>query len=317
MQLQPTVTIDYMAYQKIMHWVNASEYEVSGLGKVIVDKQTIRVVDAMLLPQRNTAGSTDIEPEDVGKAMFELRHTPGDLRLWWHSHVKGGVFWSGTDDDTMAKLAAAGWFLNIVFNQRWENRTALQFGKPFGLRIDELKLHVNHELPQAMRDLWDAEYKKNVTNVTFTRPAMVGTGTQTQPSGNGILVWDTELGGYVPEHLGKKSRKKWLKRARLRKLQESGVQGFLKAPAEECPLCNYKFSCVCPPIERERAEDLERDGRCFVCSSKVDDCKCTDFDLQHYLGRFKGKEEFDEIPARPAAKKGSPPSSGGNTGGIW
>src|SRR4051812_26444210 len=159
--MKPTIKIDYLVHQKVMHWVNGTNYEVSGLGKLVVEKNEIRVIDAMLLPQKNTAGSTDIEPEDVCKAMFELRDTPGELRWWWHSHVNMGVFWSGTDTDTMDKLASQGWFLSTVFNKKWEYRTALKMGKPFQILLDELPTAVHHSVPAGLTDAWDAEFKKN------------------------------------------------------------------------------------------------------------------------------------------------------------
>jgi hypothetical protein len=46
-----SIEIDEFVYQKIMHWVNKSDFEVSGLGKIEVDKErnVIRVIDAILL----------------------------------------------------------------------------------------------------------------------------------------------------------------------------------------------------------------------------------------------------------------------------
>lgn len=81
------VEIDEMVYQKVMHWVNKSEFEVSGLGKVVIDPERpniLQVVDAMLLDQENGTSSTDLKPESICKAMYELKDTPGELKWWWH-----------------------------------------------------------------------------------------------------------------------------------------------------------------------------------------------------------------------------------------
>jgi hypothetical protein len=161
----PRVVLDELVYQKIMHWVNKSNYEVSGLGKVVVENGEIRIIDAILLPQRNTGSTTDIEGADVAKAMYLLRDTPGDLRFWWHSHVNMGVFWSGTDMATIKELGQHGWFVHTVFNKRRETRTAISMGDPFPAIIDDIKLVIERSLPVDLVASWDKEYDDKVTNI--------------------------------------------------------------------------------------------------------------------------------------------------------
>ncbi len=163
--VHPKVVLDEMVYQKIMHWVHKSKYEVSGLGKVVVEDGTIRIIDAILLPQKNTSTTTDIEPTDVAKAMWLMKDTPGELKFWWHSHVDMNVFWSGTDMATIKELGAAGWFVHTVFNKRHETRTAISMGEPFPAIIDDIKLVIERTLPADLVDAWDKEYEEKVTNV--------------------------------------------------------------------------------------------------------------------------------------------------------
>src|ERR1043165_131431 len=92
-----------------------------------------------------------------------------------------GVFWSGTDNATMTQLSNPGWFLSTVFNKKYETRTAIQMGKPFGLLVDELPLQINHALPNELTDQWDKEYQENVKNVSFRQPETGGSRTR---------VWD-------------------------------------------------------------------------------------------------------------------------------
>jgi hypothetical protein len=169
--MKPNVIIDQEVYRKIMHWVNKSHMEVSGLGMVRVEKDGIlRVVSAMLLPQKNGSTHTDIEAEDVNKALFSLRESEGDLRFWWHSHVNMAVFWSGTDMDTIKKIGAGGWFLSTVFNKRNELRSAFYavdgLKTPWGVSphfIDELETTIQAET-NPLAALWDKEYEDNVTS---------------------------------------------------------------------------------------------------------------------------------------------------------
>lgn len=164
------VQIEREVHEKIMHWVNKSTNEVSGLGKLRFDLETksFVVLSAILLPQRNGAAHTDIEAEDVAKAMFLMKDEPGDLRFWWHSHVQMPVFWSGTDTDTIKQLGEHGWFLSTVFNQKNEMRSAYYSatGKtgPWGeLPIWEDGLEtVIGAVSSIQTTAWDEEYDKNV-----------------------------------------------------------------------------------------------------------------------------------------------------------
>lgn len=172
--MKPTIVIENEVFRKVMHWVHKSNMEVSGLGKVkLEDGGIIRVVDVMLLPQRVGSTHTDIETDDLNRAMYLLRETEGELKWWWHSHVDMGVFWSGTDMDTIKKLGAGGWFANSVFNKKREIRSATwvqqvqQVGLPWGgttassIFQDELETRVvDYRDPKA--DEWDAEYERNV-----------------------------------------------------------------------------------------------------------------------------------------------------------
>lgn len=168
--MKPIILIENEVYRKVMHWVNKSDDEVSGLGTVRVEEGgVLRVISTMLLPQKNGNTHTDIEPEDVNKALFDLRHAEGDLRWWWHSHVNMSVFWSGTDMDTIKKIGAGGWFANTVFNKKNEVRSSWYGAHaqttPWGtspLFLDELQTKMVEVTPQEAT-LWDTEYDENVT----------------------------------------------------------------------------------------------------------------------------------------------------------
>jgi hypothetical protein len=160
------IVIDNMVYQKIMHWVNKSNYEVSGLGKITYEKGCITVIDAMLFPQKNGSAHTDIEGEHVAKAMYLLKDTPGDLRWWWHSHVNMDVFWSGTDRDTIDKISEGGWFAATVFNKRHEMKSCLNMNTPLPLgMIDNIPTQAIQFLDPELIKAWDADYEKNVDNM--------------------------------------------------------------------------------------------------------------------------------------------------------
>ena len=159
------LSMDSAVYQKIMHWVNKSDFEVSGLGTVVYDQDnnSLKVIDAIILPQKNTGTTTDIEPEDVNKAMYLMRNSPGKLRFWWHSHVNMNVFWSGTDVDTIKKLGAGGWFCATVFNKRRETKSAFCQNEPVRLLVSDIPTEITENVELTKQ--WDEEYDKNVKNV--------------------------------------------------------------------------------------------------------------------------------------------------------
>lgn len=161
------IVYDALTLHKIRHWVKkAGTNEISGFGKVVLKDGVFKVVDAILLPQRNGAGHTEIEAKDVGKAEFLLKDTPGELRLWWHSHVKMSCFWSKTDTDTIAELGKHGWIIATVFNQKDEHRTCFYQGANGPapeLFVDELPIRSQFHAPENLLNPWDKEFADNVT----------------------------------------------------------------------------------------------------------------------------------------------------------
>lgn len=161
------VQIDDEVFRKIMHWVNKSKFEVSGLGTVEYDKDSniLRVTNAILLPQKNTSTTTEIDATAIGKAMFALRGSP---RFWWHSHVDMPVFWSKTDIDTIKQLGSGGWFLSTVFNKRQEMKSAFCQNTPIRILLENLPTEVVEYEDEEKIKQWDNDYEKNVENVVQT-----------------------------------------------------------------------------------------------------------------------------------------------------
>lgn len=166
-----SIHFDNLVYHKIMHWVNkAGSDEVSGVGKITKDGSKIHVLDAILLPQKNSGGATDIEPEDLAKAEFLLKDSPGEMRFWWHSHVKMGVFWSHTDITTLELLGRHGWYVATVFNQNWERLSSVYLGNGIDLFIDKVPTSHTFQMPEVIAAPWNAEFDKNVTVERWTGP---------------------------------------------------------------------------------------------------------------------------------------------------
>ena len=158
-----SLRLDEEVYKKIMYWVNKSDFEVSGLGKITFDPETntLKVIDAVLIEQENGSVSTEMSAAAIGKAMFLLKDAPGDLRFWWHSHVNMPVFWSGTDTSTIKQLAMGGWFVSTVFNKRREMKTAFSQSSPIRCIVDDVPTTIDTAV-EAANPEWDKEYTDKV-----------------------------------------------------------------------------------------------------------------------------------------------------------
>lgn len=161
------VEIDEDVYRKVMHWIDKAPGEVSGLGKVVYNEEenVLHVVDAILLPQKNSGVSTEIDGQDIAKAMFLTKDSPGTLRWWWHSHVDMDVFWSGTDVATIKQLGGGGWFLSTVLNKKREMKSAYCQVAPVRMIVDDLETDIMEYITEEEEKEWDEEYAKNCKEI--------------------------------------------------------------------------------------------------------------------------------------------------------
>ena len=156
-------------FEKIMYWVDKADFEVSGFGTVKYNGTDFVVTDAILLKQEGGAVHTDIDPEALSKAQYDLRNADGDLRFWWHSHVDMQAFMSGTDTATIKEIAQAGWCVAAVFNKRREYQTALGYinTTPFGGNVltyqEKLPLLIQTPLSVEEKNELDRLFDERVT----------------------------------------------------------------------------------------------------------------------------------------------------------
>lgn len=164
--MKPKIVVDPLVYRKVMHWVNKSSDEISGLGMVEFNEKTntFHITDTMLLEQRNGAAETELQPDDINRAQFELINAKGDLRWHWHSHVNMAVFWSSTDHAMMKLLSDHGWFITTVFNKKAEQKSAYSSTNHlFPIFLDDLTFEVAKE--EIDTKAWDEEYEKKCKKI--------------------------------------------------------------------------------------------------------------------------------------------------------
>jgi hypothetical protein len=247
-------------WQKIMCWVNESNFEVSGFGTVEIKKDHLLVTEVFLLKQENTSAETELDAEAICKLEYEC-HQAGvkaPLKLWWHSHVDMAVFWSGTDMKAIKQIGSQGWMVATVFNKKEETRSAIYLSDPFPIFEDDIDTSVEEDLPsQAMMKKWKDEYKEKVSNYTWVPAATT--------VANGQVVWPdrtNDIHIHSDECVSEENDKKW-----------TGGQYGMETWCEICG--DQESACDCPH------------GVCGYCMHSWEKCGCNE-DEEGYLERVVG-----------------------------
>ena len=159
--LFPSLEIEHSVYDKIQYWIDKTNIEVSGLGRIIYDAEchVWRVVSAYLVDQVNSAADTELNAEAIGRLMFETKDDPGQLNWWWHSHHDMDVFWSSTDIAAIEELGQHGFFTATVFNKRRQSLSCAYQNVPFRMFSNELDFEV---LSRTANKEWDNEFDEKV-----------------------------------------------------------------------------------------------------------------------------------------------------------
>lgn len=118
--------IDQIAAQKLHYYVQSVDAEISGIGRSEIINGDIYIRDVRIRKQKCSGARTTIDEMDDAKEAYEMVKAGEDLNkwnIWWHSHNTMGVFWSGTDTNTIKEHANNGGFLiSLVTNKKGEYR---------------------------------------------------------------------------------------------------------------------------------------------------------------------------------------------------
>lgn len=188
------VVLTEHAKLKMGYYVNQCEDEISGLGKVELvsenGEEYLIVDDLEIFEQTVSAAHSTIPDEALAKFTFEMTKKGEDLskwRLWWHSHAKMSVFFSGTDTSTIDKSTEFPWMLSLVTNHAGDMKARFDLYDPIRVTKDnldiitiprqdlELKEKCKKEIQEKVSTrvtvgynkkespYWDKNYRKNET----------------------------------------------------------------------------------------------------------------------------------------------------------
>jgi len=151
------VRIKKEAYNKIIAEAIASPGECSGFGMIKMIGDTFEIYDIVVPKQINTRASTTIDPDDLVSIILELDEqgkTTEDWHCWWHSHADSNVFYSGTDEDTIANVMNYfskdyRYLVSIVVNKRCEITARIDIDIK---AADNYYIRVTHYVPCQIGD---------------------------------------------------------------------------------------------------------------------------------------------------------------------
>ena len=121
--------IPLATYRKIMAYTTLSDIEISGFAEVEYSEPRNAFIagEVYLIKQNCTGTGTHMEEEDVSR--FELERIKAGAkqlpRIWWHSHVNMGAFFSGIDEDTLKNRQNDTFAIALVVNKRKEMKAKM------------------------------------------------------------------------------------------------------------------------------------------------------------------------------------------------
>jgi hypothetical protein len=166
---RPKIVFDHMAYRKFRAFIDNCQDEISGLGFVESVDGVFHVKDVVLLKQQVSAATTDLDSGAISAYMLECINSGIDvskLKLWWHSHAAMNVFWSGTDDDTIAGLSNS-WMLSIVGNHKGDVLARVDVYEPLRITVDVQGVEYSPCEDQKFTEAIKSEISSKVTRKTY------------------------------------------------------------------------------------------------------------------------------------------------------
>ena len=125
---RPEICMMAPDHQRLLYNIQECPEEISGLA--LLDYKpaanNILVHNLRLLEQKVTSVMTDLDQVAIGKLMTQMiqkGHDTATLKVWWHSHAGGDVYWSKHQDEvTIRNLGDFGfdYLLSIVGKHRGE-----------------------------------------------------------------------------------------------------------------------------------------------------------------------------------------------------
>jgi hypothetical protein len=172
---KPTLFIPYMVWMDLDFIVQEVKNEVGGLGDIrVLPSGDFFLEEIFLFRQTVHGAECELSGEAIVETMEERDIAGKDISkmsCWWHSHDNGGVFFSGTDQDTIWNLWPGTWMVAFVTNKKQEF-SAILYNKMPVPHVVELNVSIYHE--RANIETWKAEIAEKITEQVVVVPPFQG-----------------------------------------------------------------------------------------------------------------------------------------------
>ena len=170
-----TNTVYFMpdVWGKMMYWTKKTQKEISGIGLAIIEDGKFIITEVMIPPlTTGESGKTRLNAKALVKVVDELSQKNEAIRLWWHTHANGSVFWSPTDKTAMDSFKPDDWFINVVVNHKGENMARILVGIPDS--EERMEIDASVEIIPYYHEGWEKEFKDNFTEIEYEAKPTTG-----------------------------------------------------------------------------------------------------------------------------------------------
>lgn len=168
------IVLSALANAKLKYYIECINFEISGIG--LVEKREggiLYVPDIFLLKQEVSGAETSLDSQAVAEFINEKILDPDfpieKIKLWWHSHVNMGTFWSGTDVATIDRLDTEdpeeNWWISIVGNKSGSRLARVDVYQPHRMFTNNIPVEVEEDL--SLKEDIIKEIQEKVTVTTF------------------------------------------------------------------------------------------------------------------------------------------------------
>lgn len=198
------IILSQIAKCKITHMIMAVESEIGAMisGYITTDNN-VYVQDVYMTKQTVSNSDIDFDQDSCNMAVLKAMENDEILIGWVHSHANMGVFWSGTDVNTINKLIGFtnNFLCSIVSNRKMEVKGRVDYisTSVFGTRqetLDDLKIEVEMDYPEDIKSAFQADIDTFVAKRVYTPRQIVNYKNQSSywSGGRRHFMTDTEIG---------------------------------------------------------------------------------------------------------------------------
>lgn len=181
------------AYERIRAFTELCPDEISGLGKIEVDKdENLLVTDVAIFDQEVSGAHSTIETAALAKFQVDMMARGESLKqwvLWWHSHAHMDTFFSGTDTNTIESSREFPYLVSLVVNKAGKSEARLDVFNPIHIYLG-LEVVVEDSITSEVKDICQKEIDQKVKKKREYLPK--GSQKSVYPHGTHRPYWEDE-----------------------------------------------------------------------------------------------------------------------------